>query len=214
MSALLFLIAPALAGDFELGVGVRDAQDDAGFPDGPRLVGRMPLSGGLVLEGGVFYRTSGDDLSGLDSTLIQIANGAGPDSVDFQQPVSRDLWSVSALLDYDFGGRVAGPGIQGGPHLYAGLEVRNIERGFGRYHAQAGVEGPPTRFDSIGTGVSPSLVLGSGIDVWIGQRIGWRFGWLNRLSLEDHPDYGDGPREEGKQVANSVTFTLDLLVGF
>ena len=211
MSSLLLLIAPALAGDFELGIGLRDAHDDPGLVDGPRLVGRVPLGGGIVLEGDLFYRTSGVETSGLDNTLVYIAHGSSDGVHDFQQPVNKDVWSFSALVDYDFGGRSTGAAIHGGPHLYAGAEVRSVESGFARYDASQG--DVPVVLDVEGTKLLPAVVLGSGIDFWIGGTAGWRIGWLNRLSLEDHPDYGGVPNG-GKQLMNSVTVTLDFLVGF
>ncbi len=128
-------------------------------------------------------------------------------------PVTADVWEGLVLADWDFGGRSFGADVHGGPHVCAGLGVRGQRRGFAVYDSESVSQGaPPAAYVLDESGVLPTLVLGTAMDLWFGGVAGVRLGFLNRFSVQAEPQYSSAELSEESSVVNDKTWTLDVLV--
>ena len=207
----------------EVGLGLRSGFsdiDDPGLVDGMRLTGRVPLRiPGLVVEGSFYVRTSRETVTGSAEYTVLQAQVHGV--AHFQQPVSSDLWSAAALIDWGFGERDEETLPHTGPRLLVGVELARTETYYAQHwgysFAVQAVEGADLLATSDPAKIwrIPIMVAGIAFDLFPSRRFGLRACWLARATWEEEPDYDpENHNALGRQVTNRGVFALDLLARF
>ncbi len=212
MPALAILIlslasADARADSFELGLGLRDTHAQSGHLEGFRAAGRY-VRQGWALELGLYGTPFAYEPSELATVVLSIGHVAhGESELRYAENYDR----ATAELRFDLGARPLDRELrfQGGPHLYAGLEGRVMDRYSLAYDEQDIVDpGSPERALVVGP------TIGVGLDAWYAGRVGLR------LVVEDRTWWGpqDQFRADREYAAPTLhhcpTTTLDLLVSF
>lgn len=195
-------------GRVEVGAGFRnDNRDNSGSRGGGNIFVRIPVQS-VALEAGI-YVAGPAQVSGLTQTLVAIGSDG---SSEYQAPVTSDAAGLRIAADWGFGPRPHFKGITGGLHLIGGLEVRYTDKNY----AYAADDGSVLLSANPTHGVLFGPALGSGLDAWFGRRIGVRFTFVERITLEKEPDYGNvemsGDPELGMTLVTSPAVSLDLMV--
>ncbi|MBN2798978.1 MAG: hypothetical protein JXX28_07500 [Deltaproteobacteria bacterium] len=203
-TTLTLLASPALAGDWELGIGTRDSLAQAATVEGARLSGRYVRQGWAV-EAGVFASPLGRTASPLGRVISSLA------SEDSTLSHVETLDRATADLRLDLGAAPADrrQRLAGGPHLYLGAESRLIER-----YAVSGSfeEGFDTSAPETVLAVGPTF--GAGLDAWYRGKVGLR------LVVEDRLWWGEGAAfllngaAPTARLYQDPTTSLDLLLSF
>ncbi|HJN74353.1 MAG TPA: hypothetical protein QGF58_10520 [Myxococcota bacterium] len=197
----------ASATPVHLFLGGRASDSTAGTLDGVRLGARYDV-GPAAVEANAFLNPLPARYDGLDAMLVSIAY-QGDSDVEFQQPVFNDIFAFQLLLDATVV-PLTTDNFNGGPHVFAGLELARIEQQyFLRYDPDSGLP----MMEALGLKVRPGGVVGGiGMDAWFRDRVGLRVAWSSRIYLEEEPSYDPDIPVSGSSVQFNPTTTADIMV--
>ncbi|MCB9760262.1 MAG: hypothetical protein H6739_10540 [Alphaproteobacteria bacterium] len=208
------LLAPAHAAEAMLGVGVRGTVGGAGFVEGPRVIGAADL-GWFSLEGNLMVNPRPDRYTSMDRALVVKAHNQD-NTVPFQVPVQNDILAAQVLLSVDALSEGAldwremrEATLAGSPRLYAGAEAHLSQRSYLRYDVSAADN---VRSDPADRSFGMGLVLGAGLDLWWGHRVGLRPSWCARATVEDRVSWDSTNPENGRDMVVRHAYVLDLVV--
>ncbi len=211
----MFLLLASLArgADVDVGVGVRDAQNQYVSPFGARAFGRATFAERFGVEAGVyaaFPHTPTGDLTGLTLTLLQI----GMDQSNFSTPIDREAGSLELL-------GIASPWKQ--PHerqltLWPTVTAGATAIVITHWDASSGPEGNPVvQAAKPAWSLEFGPVVGVTFEAFLADRFGLRLEALQRFYVDLAPNY-QGWDSQGNEIKPSnqlyhpTAVNLDVVV--
>lgn len=214
--------ADALVDVVDVGLGVRrvSALFDAA-PWSGRAFARVGLGGRYAVELGGAVRFPGDAVTSTGETLMLVHYEANAETT-FTFPVPREVGALSLVGQISPWVRKERKGLSAWPYLAVGGELRVVRADTGTMSERyaAGEDVSPVAL-SPGRGLTGIVgpAAGLGFDLLHADRVGARILWLERLSIEPEPDFGDKlpdgtPAPLDTVLTLSSAVAVDLLVRF
>ncbi len=206
----MVLFTPARAAEANFGFGIEIIAPDTftALPLGVHAFGRVDLGQQFAIELAVEATLPGGEVSSLATTVVDIAY-QGDHATTFQQPVEHLLGAASIYGEASPWRRRWDGVVDVWPYLLLGCEGLLLRTDY--------VVAAPTPevVTTAPARLTPALVQGVGIDLWVHQRYGIRLLWMGHEWLapsENYDSSSEAPTADRLWAA--VSIAVDGMVRF